>query len=115
MAKVPVFRISLTNATLLSGVYLIGGALIELVRRTWNPRWSERLSLSLEAFPAKVLDFLGLFEPLRRAWLEGHLSDLQVRLLYGLTTVTLIYALGVAVGGLMWSVARLAGKSELEG
>ncbi|GMU60688.1 MAG: hypothetical protein IT380_03395 [Myxococcales bacterium] len=114
MAKVPVFRISLTNATLLSGVYLVGGAAVELARRLWNPRWAERLSLSLEAFPARVLEFLGLFEPLRRAWLEGHLSELQVRLVYGLTTVALIYSLGVAVGGLMWGVARLAGKTDLE-
>jgi hypothetical protein len=115
MAKVPVFRISLTNATLLSGVYLVGGALVELVRRAWNPRWAERLSLSLEAFPAKVLEFLGLFEPLRRAWLEGALSDVQVRVLYGLTAVALIYTLGVVVGGLMWGATRLAGKTDAEG
>lgn len=114
MAKVPVFRISLTNATLLSGVYLVGGAVIEVVRRVFNPRWAERLSLSLEAFPARMLELFGVFEPLRRAWLEGHLSDLQVRLIYGLTTVGLIYALGLLVGASMWGVARLAGKADVQ-
>lgn len=114
MAKVPVFRISLTNATMLSGVYLVAGALVEVVRRTWNPRWAERLSLSLEAFPARMLELLGLFEPLRRAWLDGQLKDVHVRLIYGLTTVSLIYSLGLLVGGAMWLVSRLAGRTEPE-
>lgn len=112
MAKVPVFRISLTNATMLSGVYLIAGALVELVRRTWNPRWSERLSLSLEAFPARMLHLVGLFEPLRDAFLSGRLSPTQVRLIYGLTTVALIYSLGLLVGGAMWLVSKAAGRAD---
>ena len=49
MAKVPVFKISLTNATILSGTYLVIAVAVELVRRAWNPRWIERVSLSLEA------------------------------------------------------------------
>lgn len=112
MAKVPVFRISLTNATLLSGVYLVAGVLVELVRRTWNPRWAERLSLSLEAFPARMLELLGLFEPLRRAWLDGQLKDVHVRVIYGLTTVLLIYSLGFFVGGAMWLVARASTRAD---
>lgn len=102
-----VFRISLTNASILSGFYLVVAVLVEVVRRVWNPRWVDRLSLSLEAFPARTLELLGLFEPLKRAWVEDRVSPLQVRLIYGLTTVTVIFALGLTVGAVLWLVARL--------
>ena len=114
MAKVPVFKISLTNATILSGVYLVVAVAVELVRRAWNPRWIERISLSLEAFPARTLELLGLFEPLRRAWVEERLSPLGVRFIYGFTTVAVIFLLGLAVGGLMWLIAKAAGSSAKE-
>lgn len=111
MANVPVFKISLTNATILSGVYLVIAVAVELVRRAWNPRWIERVSLSLEAFPARTLELFGLFEPLRRAWVEERLSPLEVRFIYGLTTVAVIFTLGLAVGALMWLISKLAGRS----
>lgn len=112
MANVPVFKISLTNATILSGVYLVIAVAVELVRRAWNPRWIERVSLSLEAFPARTLELFGLFEPLRRAWVEERLSPLEVRFIYGFTTVAVIFTLGLAVGGLMWLISKLAGRSS---
>lgn len=111
MANVPVFRISFTNASLLSGVYLLVAVVVELVRRTWNPRWVDRLSLSLEAFPARTLELVGLFEPLRRAWVEGRISPLEVRFIYGLTTVAVIFGLGLGVGVVMWLIAKVAGRS----
>jgi len=111
MANVPVFKISLTNATILSGVYLVIAVVVELVRRAWNPRWIERVSLSLEAFPARTLELFGLFEPLRRAWVEERLSPLEVRFIYGFTTVAVIFTLGLAVGALMWLISKLAGSS----
>lgn len=110
MSKVPVFRISLNNATLLSGAYLVFAAATELVRRQWNPRWIERVSLSLEAFPARTLDLLGLFEPLRRAYMNGQLSVTQVRLVYAGTTVSIIFVLGFAVGTAMWLIAKLGAR-----
>jgi hypothetical protein len=109
---VPVFRISLANASLLSGLYLVVAVLVELVRRVWNPRWIDRVSLSMEAFPARTLELFGLFDPLRRAWVEGRLSQLEVRLIYGLTTVAVIFTLGTLVGVLMWLIAKLASRSE---
>jgi hypothetical protein len=109
-APVPVFRISLANASLLSGVYLLVAALVELIRRAWNPRWIDRASFSLEAFPARTLELLGLFEPLRKAWVENELSQFQVRLIYGLTTITVIFTLGALVGALMWIIAKLAAR-----
>jgi hypothetical protein len=108
---VPVFRISFTNATVLSTIYLLVATVVELLRRSVNPRWAERVSLALEAFPARTLELLGLFEPLRRAWVQGALSDTGVRLIYGLTTIALIFALGLAVGLGMWVIARLSGAS----
>ena len=107
----PVFKISFTNATLLSALYLAVGSAVEIVRRIWNPRWVDRLSLSLEAFPAKTLDLLGLFRPVLDAWREGRLTDTQVRLIYGTTTVVVIFALGMGVGVLMWLIGKLASRS----
>ena len=112
MANVPVFKISVTNASILSGLYLLVAVLVELVRRAWNPRWIERVSLSLEAFPARTLELLGLFEPLRRAWVEERVSPLEVRFIYGITTVVVIFTLGMLVGGLMWLIAKVAARRE---
>lgn len=115
MAGVPVFKISVANASLLSGAYLAVAVGVELVRRAWNPRWIDRVALSLEAFPARTLELLGLFEPLRQAWAEGRLGTLEVRLLYGVTTVGIIFSLGLLVGAVMWVIARLAAGTDEEG
>jgi hypothetical protein len=104
--RVPVLKISLANATFLSGLYLSVAAGVEIIRRVWNPRWADPVSLSLEAFPARVLALLGLFEPLQTAWLSGHINELVVRLVYGVTVVGLIFAMGTLVGLLMALVAR---------
>lgn len=104
--RVPVLKISLANATFLSGAYLLLATVVEVVRRVFNPRWIEGLSLSLEAFPARVLSFLGLFQPLETAWMENRVSELTVRLVYGVTVVGLIFLLGAFVGLAMGLVAR---------
>lgn len=109
---VPVFRISIANATLLSGLYLLVATAVELIRKLWNPRWVDRVSLSLEAFPARTLELFGLFEPLRRAWVENKLSRLEVRFIYGLTTVGVIFTLGLLVGVVMWGIAKVASRGE---
>lgn len=111
-APVPVFRISLANASLLSGLYLLVASAVEVIRRAWNPRWVDRASFSLEAFPARTLELFGLFEPLRKAWVENQLSPLQVRLIYGLTTITVIFTLGTLVGALMWLIAKVASRQS---
>lgn len=111
MARVPVFKISVANASILSGVYLVVAIGVELVRRAWNPRWVDRVALSLEAFPARTLDLLGLFDPLKAAWVEGRVSALGVRFVYGLTTVVIIFTLGMLVGWLMWLIARLSARA----
>lgn len=115
MANVPVFKISLTNASILSGLYLFVAVVVELVRRAWNPRWIEQVSLSLEAFPARTLELFGLFEPLRRAWVEDRISQLGVRFIYGFTTIAVIFSLGMAVGAAMWLISKFASRRAPQG
>jgi len=109
---IPVFRISLTNATVLSVLYLAVAALVELTRRFSSARWAERFSLAMEVFPARALDSVGLFLPLRQAWVEGRLTDGEVRVLYGATTVGLIFVLGVLVGAGMWGIGALGARRQ---
>lgn len=107
-APVPVFRISFTNASLLAGGYLIVGAVVELVRRQWNPRWAEQLSWSMEAFPAGILRVFGLIDPLREAYANGALQETHVRLIYAGAVVLTVYAIGMAVGASMWLMLAIA-------
>jgi hypothetical protein len=110
--NLPVFRISFQNATLLSGFYLLVATFLEVVRRVWNPRWAEKACLAMESFPARALDLAGALEPLKRWYAWGDLTQLQVRLLFGLTTVGIIFLLAMAVGGGMWAFARAIGREE---
>lgn len=106
-APIPVFRISVSNATILSVGYLVVGAGIELVRRLWNPRWAEQVSWSMEAFPAGILRTLGALQPLRESYANGVLAETHVRLIYAAAVVVTVYGIGLGVGGLMWLVMRL--------
>lgn len=101
--RAPIFRISLGNATLLSVLYLLVATLNDLARRQFTWRWSERLAEHLEEFPARTLRWVGLFDELRRAYLEGLIGTLGVRMLLGLTMVVVIYALAMWVGAVMWA------------
>jgi hypothetical protein len=103
----PIFRISLGNATLLSVLYLVVAIGSDIARRVFTWRWTELVSEHLEEFPARTLRWVGLFGPLRSAYLEGLVGPLMVRVVLGLTMVALIYLLAMAVGTLMW-VARWA-------
>ncbi|MFT3709829.1 MAG: hypothetical protein QM817_19540 [Archangium sp.] len=108
---VPVFKISLTNAALLSTLYLAVASLVEIIRRVWNPRWVDRVSFSLEAFPARTLELFGLFQPLHEAYLKDEISPLGVRFVYGFVTIAIIFTLGGFVGGMMALIARVAQRS----
>jgi len=105
-AAIPVFRISFANATLLSAGYLLVGALVEVIRRTWNPRWAEQLSWSMEAFPAGILRTFGALDPLREAYASGALQQTHVRLIYAGAVVFTVYGIGLLVGALMWLMVR---------
>lgn len=107
---VPFFRISLANATILSCVYLAVGACVEAARRLFSPRWAEYVVDAMEAFPARLLDLLGLLEPMRLAFVHDRLDVWHVRAIYGLVTVGMIFAIGLSVGALMWGLAKLTTK-----
>lgn len=109
---VPVFRISLTNATILCGGYLLVGAVVEGVRRLFNPRWAEQLSWSMEAFPAGILRTVGLLTPLKEAYASGALHETTVRLAYAAAVAVTVYGIGLAVGSLMWLSMRLRRRSS---
>ena len=111
--KVPVFRLSLQNATILSVVWLAAATLVEAARRYGHWRWAEKGVLAIEAFPMRVWEFLGLMGPLREAYFHGDLSTWQLRVLLGLTTVAVIITLAMVVGLMMWVVAgRLAARAQ---
>jgi len=90
------------NASLLSVIYLASGAVIEALRRIHPSPWMERASLALDSLPARVLDLLRVLGPLRGAYLDGRLSELSLRLIFGATVVAVIFAMAVGVGALMW-------------
>lgn len=110
--SLPVFRISVHNATLLSAFYLLVATLFETIRRVFIARWAEQACLAMEAFPARALDLLGLLEPLKRWYAWGEISEVEVRLIFGATTVVLIFVLAALVGTAMWTFARYVTRHE---
>lgn len=90
------------NATLLSVVYLTVSLFVEGARRFTSFSWAERLSLALDAFPARVLEATQLLWPVRRALIDDTLNAFTVRLVFGLTSIVVIFALAAAVGAVMW-------------
>ncbi|MDY7228985.1 hypothetical protein [Hyalangium rubrum] len=107
------------NAFLLSIIYLLVGIAVEGARRVYPSTFVQRLSLSLDALPARALEFVGAMEPLRRVYLNGKLPEYQVRLIFGVTTVAIIFVLafvvGLIVGGLRSYVERRALRKYNQG
>jgi len=103
-APFPLMRIMGSNAFLLSILYLVVGIGVEGARRVWPTRFIQRLSLSLDSLPARALELVGAMQPLRDAYFSGHLSEVWVRLVFGATTVVIIFLLAVVVGLFMGSV-----------
>jgi hypothetical protein len=93
----------LGNSFLLSAVYLALGLGVELLRRVHPSQTAMRASVALDRLPAGVLSALGVLDALRDAYLANQLSAFQLRLVFGLTTVALIFALAFVVGLVMWA------------
>ena len=110
--NLPVFRISFHNATLLSALYLGIATVLEGIRRVFNPRWAEKACLAMEAFPARAIDVVGLLDPIKHAYAWGNISELQVRLVFGVATVVVIFLLAVLVGSGMWLFAKVLSRKE---
>jgi hypothetical protein len=107
------------NAFLLSVIYLVVGIAVELARRFYPTKFVARLSLSLDSLPAQALELTGLMEPLKTAYSNGELPDYQVRLIFGATTIVIIFllafAVGLLVGGLRSYIERRALRKYRQG
>ncbi len=95
-------QIMVGNASLLSVIYLASGVAIEALRRINPSPWMERASLALDSLPARVLDLAGALGPLRQLYVDGRLSEVSLRLIFGATVVAVIFAMAVGLGILMW-------------
>ncbi|MBZ4418177.1 hypothetical protein [Myxococcus sp. RHSTA-1-4] len=102
--EAPLLRIMWGNAFLLSLIYLLVGLLVELAMQRWDRRFLRNLSLSLDSLPARALEMVGALEPLRTAFFNGHISESGVRVIFGLTTVAVIFLLALVVGIFMSGV-----------
>jgi hypothetical protein len=105
----PLLRIMVGNAFLLSILYLLVGIGVEGARRLWPTRLLQRLSLSLDSLPARALELVGAMQPLRDAYFSGRISEAKVRLVFGLTTVVIIFLLAVVVGAIMGTARVVLG------
>ena len=93
-----------SNAFLLTIIYLVLGITVEAVRRVYPTRIVQRLSLTLDSLPARALELVGVMEPLRADYLDGQIPDYQVRLIFGGTTIAVIFVLAFVVGLLVGSL-----------
>jgi hypothetical protein len=94
----PLLRIMASNAFLLSILYLVVGLVVEVLRRYRPSRFLMRLSLSLDSLPARALELTGAMRPLSEAYLAGRISEAWIRVIFGATTVVIIFALALVVG-----------------
>ncbi len=95
------------NASLLSLVYLVFGAVVELLRRFYPVPWVQRATLVLDSLPGRTLEMLGLMEPLRNAYVYGRINEFVLRLIFSGTTIVIIFIMAVVVGAGMWLIRRL--------
>jgi hypothetical protein len=100
-------RIMSGNAFLLSILYLLVGISVEGARRLWPSIFLQRLSLSLDSLPARALELVGGMQPLRDAYFAGNITESTVRLVFGATTIVIIFLLAVLVGVFMGTLRGL--------
>jgi hypothetical protein len=100
--SVPIFRISMQNASVFSVAYLLVAIVIEASRRWFPFAWTEPAAASVGRIPALTLQWFGLYAPLRAAVEDGRVSIIGVRLIFGVVSVAAIFAVALGVGALMW-------------
>jgi hypothetical protein len=94
----PLVRLVLGNALTLAAGYLAVGVLVESLRRVYPSRSVLTLSFALDALPAQVLAVCGFLEPLRDAYLQGHVSEAGLRAIFGGTALAVIFSLAALLG-----------------
>jgi hypothetical protein len=105
--RVPLLRLMMANAAILSAIYLSVGTAIEVIRRVYPMRWAEHASLAMDALPARVLEICGLLTQLRHFYAQGHLSEFWLRFAFGAVAIGVIFFLGAVVGGAMAALRRM--------
>ncbi len=92
-------RIMSGNAFLLSVIYLLVGIVVEGAQYVWpGSPFLLHFSLSLDSLPARALEMVRLMQPLRAAYLDNQISPFRLRLIFGVTTIIIIFLLAVVVG-----------------
>lgn len=91
--------IILGNAFLMSVIYLSLGVVVETIRRLF-PHWKWILVFArrMDDLPYTVLLKLGALMPLTTAYMEGRVSEWQLRAIFGATTVAVIFTLAFVTG-----------------
>ncbi|MCL2626635.1 MAG: hypothetical protein FWD46_07475 [Cystobacterineae bacterium] len=98
--------ISIRNAAWLLYVYWVVAIVVELVFQYWPSPGGLVFLRVLEHFPEKVLRILGFWEPLKEAFLEGGISVVQLRFIYGAAVGAGFVALSVFTGFFLWFLQR---------
>ncbi|MCL2178209.1 MAG: hypothetical protein FWC28_06290 [Proteobacteria bacterium] len=94
--------ISIRNAAWLLCGYWALAIVVELVVKYWPSPEVVVFVRVLEHFPEKVLRILGFWAPLKAAFLEGVVSVVQVRCVYGAAVMVGLVILSVATGICLW-------------
>jgi len=105
--RFPLLQIMLGNSFLLSAIYLGSGLLVECLRQLHPTEAVVRMSIAMDRLPAGVLEAVGLLGPIREAYLHEQIGPGMLRVVFGLTTVALIFALALLVGFGMWGAMQL--------
>jgi hypothetical protein len=88
------------NALSLSALYLAIGMVVEGLRVQSPSAAVMRVSYALDALPARVLERLGLFGPLKEAYTDGRIGESMVRLVFGATAVGFVFVLALGLAGM---------------
>jgi hypothetical protein len=110
-AGYPLLSLILGNGTLISGLYLVVGMGTEVLRRFRPSEGVLRFAFALDALPLRVLDTLHLAGALRDAYLLGAVSGFQLRLVFGGTTLAVIFSVATVLGAFFWALHRTSLKS----
>lgn len=109
-ARFPLLGIILGNAFLMSVIYLALGVLVDGLRRLWPHPALVAFSERLDDLPTTALRYSGLWSDLRLLYVHEEVPTWVLRVVYGLTTVTIIFALafvtGAALGVVRWVMLR---------
>lgn len=95
------------NALALSALYLAIGVIVELLRVQTPSAAVMRVSYALDALPARILERLGLFGPLKEAYTDGRIGESTVRLVFGGTAVGFVFVLALALAAMTLLVREI--------